>query len=152
MIEQKFWPIKQPKTWIFTKKIPDLEIQYYSFYKWILSNLISLLQSIPVYTFIYNNVYSITLNQSYPTFILMLNKATHFLKIANTNLKRDFCNVRRIPLQLRSITYDFPTPNPHKVWLKTHHHFSSYLMHSTYAFSLKMYDSTLFLLGHVIPN
>ena len=56
-IKQKFRPIEQLEPLIFTKKIPDLEIQYYSFYKWILSNLISFLKPILVYTFIYNTTW-----------------------------------------------------------------------------------------------
>ena len=55
-IDQKLWPIEHPETWIFTKKISDLVIPFYSFYKWILFNLISVLQYILVYTYIYNSM------------------------------------------------------------------------------------------------
>ena len=52
----KFWPIENPGTWIFINKILELKFPLYSFYKWwILSNLISLLQPILVYIYIYNN-------------------------------------------------------------------------------------------------
>ena len=55
LIEPKLWPIEIPGTWIFTKKIPKFKFLLYSFYKWRLSNLISLLQLIHVCTYIYNN-------------------------------------------------------------------------------------------------
>ena len=42
-IEQKFQPIKNPRTRIFTKKISEPKFSLYSFYKWILFNFILLL-------------------------------------------------------------------------------------------------------------
>ena len=54
-INLKSWLIEHPKTWIFAKKILDLKVPFYSFYKWIPFNLISLLQPILIYIFIYNS-------------------------------------------------------------------------------------------------